>query len=145
MELFAEIDVEDSKWNTKGRNIILNLAKKQPEEDYWPRLQKEKVKNNLIAIDWQKWVDEDEEPEEGKNADMDWDPSAMQDFGGMGGMGGMPGMGGMGGMPGMGGMAGMGGDSDDEEDSDEEAAVPGSKDPLGDLDKEEVDDGKQAA
>ena len=44
-ELFAEVVKEDSRWNTKGRNIILVLIKKDKEEEYWPRIMKEKVKN----------------------------------------------------------------------------------------------------
>jgi hypothetical protein len=43
--LFAEVDVESSKWNTKGRNIILNIVKKDTEAEHWPRLTKDKVKN----------------------------------------------------------------------------------------------------
>ena len=113
MEFFAEIVKEDSAWNTKGRNVIINLAKKDTDAEYWTRLTKAKVKNARIQVDWSKWVDEDEEGGEAdKGMGEDWDPSAMQGFGGggmpgMGGMGGMPGMGGMGGMPGMGGMGGM--------------------------------------
>ena len=116
MEFFAAVDKAASKFNSKGRNPIITLAKEDTEQEYWPRITKEKIKNSRITIDWNKWVDEDEEdaaPEMGG----DMDPSAMSQFGGaggmppgMGGMGGMPGMegmGGMGGMPGMGGMGGM--------------------------------------
>ena len=35
LELFGEVVVEDSKWNTKGRNIILNIAKKDDDGEYW--------------------------------------------------------------------------------------------------------------
>ena len=48
MEMFEPIIKAESKWNTKGRNVILNLSKKDKEKDtdeWWPRLQKEKVKN----------------------------------------------------------------------------------------------------
>ena len=112
MEFFAGIVKADSKFNAKGRNPIITLAKADAEAEYWPRITKEKVKNSRITVDWNKWVDEDEEdaaPEVGG----DVDPSMMSQFGGggmpgmPGGMGGMPGMGGMGGMPGMGGMGGM--------------------------------------
>ena len=143
MQLFDEVDLEASKWNTKGRNIILNIVKKNPDQEYWPRLSKDKIKNTHIQIDWSKWVDEDEESE-AKPLGDDWEGNNMNDFGGgMGGMGGMPGMGGMGGMPGMGGMGGFpgmggmgmpgmggmgmpgmegfgGGDSDDDEEEEEE-------------------------
>ena len=42
--------MQESKWNTKGRNIIVNLSKKDKEAEYWPRITKEKAKNNLIAV-----------------------------------------------------------------------------------------------
>ena len=114
MEFFAAIDKSESKFNTKGRNPIITLSKKEKEEEYWPRITKDKVKNSRITVDWGKWVDEDEE-DDAPAMGGDFDPSMMSQFGGaggmpgMGGMGGMPGMGGMGGMPGMGGMGGMGG------------------------------------
>ena len=44
--------MEDSRWNTKGRNIILNIAKANTDAEYWPRLTKEKVKNTHIQADW---------------------------------------------------------------------------------------------
>ena len=108
LELFEPIVKDESKWNTKGRNVIMSISKKDKEqEEWWPRLTKEKGKNPLITIDWAKWKDPDSE-DEGANDDpmggMD-----MNAMGGMGGMGGMPGMGGMGGMPGMEGLGGMGG------------------------------------
>jgi len=122
MELFNGVDKENSGWNVKGRNVAFRLTKKEDDnEEYWPRLQKEKVKNSRITIDWSKWVDEDEaDAAPAENEGMD----GMQGFGGQGGMpgmggpggpggpggmGGMPGMGGMGGMPGMGGPGGPGG------------------------------------
>ena len=114
MEFFAGIVKAESKFNAKGRNPIITLAKEDKEAEYWTRLTKEKVKNSRITVDWNKWVDEDEE-QEAPEVGGDFDPSMMSQFGGggaggmpgMGGMGGMPGMGGMGGMPGMGGMGGM--------------------------------------
>ena len=167
MEFFAGIVKAESKFNAKGRNPIITLAKADKEAEYWPRLTKDKVKNSRIAVDWNKWVDEDEE-EEAPEMGGDFDPSMMSQFGGgggmpgMGGMGGMPGMGGMGGMPGMGGMGGMPGmgggmggmdmealmkqmggaqgmpDSDDEDEEEEAAGDPKpANDGLGDLDAEE--------
>lgn len=60
-QLFDIVTVEDSRWNTKGRNIILSIAKGRLDEPYWPRLTKDKAKNAHIQADWSKWVDEDEE------------------------------------------------------------------------------------
>merc|ERR1711957_487210 len=145
-----DIDISTSKWNVKGRNIIIMLMKKDEEGESWTRIQKDKVKNSKIETDWAKRVDSDEEDEEPEKGMEGMDMGAGQGFGGgqggppgMGGMGGMPGMGGMdmaklqemmaqmkggGGMPGMegmmGGMPGMEGglpDSDDEEGEEEEA------------------------
>lgn len=39
MKLFKEVNREECKWNLKGRNILINLAKKDSEdEEFWPRL-----------------------------------------------------------------------------------------------------------
>lgn len=115
MELFNGIDKAESGWNLKGRNVSFRLAKKDDDqEEYWPRLFKDKTKNQKVTIDWSKWVDEDEQDEAPEMPQED----GMQGFGGQGGQGGMPGMPGMGGAGGAGGMdmaamqqmmAGMGG------------------------------------
>ena len=138
IQLFDQVNVEASKWNTKGRNIILNIVKQNSEAEHWPRLTKDKVKNAHIQIDWVKWVDEDEE-NEAKPMGEDWDAENMNAFN-MGG--------------------GYGGDSDDDEEEEEEEAKhdhvhgehcdhshdePQKKNAdLGDLDAEaEADTGKQ--
>jgi hypothetical protein len=132
LALFGAVSVEESKWNTKGRNIILNIVKANSEDAYWPRLTKEKVKNTHIQADWAKWVDEDEE-DEAKPLGEDWNEDNMNNFGG--GAGGQ--------------FGGPGGDSDDEEEEEEEHAHgencdhdhglgQGEKNAdLGDLDAEE--------
>ncbi|KAI3403076.1 SBA1 [Candida oxycetoniae] len=100
IDFYEEIDPKESKINTEsGNHIYMVLRKKKLQEEYWPRLTKEKLKYHYIKTDFDKWVDEDEQDEVKDDADL---------MGGMGGMPGMPGMGGMGGMPGMDGM-GMGG------------------------------------
>lgn len=162
MEFFAAIVKADSKFNTNGRNPIITLAKADKDAEYWPRITKDKVRNQRITVDWGRWVEEDEE-DEAPAMGGDFDPSMMNAFGGggmpgMGGMGGMPGMEGMAGMPGMGGMGGPGGmggmdmealmkqmggmggaagmpDSDDEDEEEEAAGEPrAADDGLGDLD-----------
>lgn len=68
--------------------------KKATDSDFWPRLLKDKLlEKNQVAIDWDRYVDEDEEDEAGG-----FDMSNMAGGQGMGGMGDMGGMGGMGGM-----------------------------------------------
>lgn len=101
IELFADVVVSESGWNTKGRNIIMNISKKDKEaEEYWPRITKDKVKNPHIKVDWAKWVDEEDV---GKKAtpgmDEDWDPESMNNFN----------------------MGGMGGDNSDDDEDEEEA------------------------
>lgn len=103
--LFDAVNLEESRWNTKGRNIILNISKANPDSSYWPRLTKEKIKNTHIQSDWAKWVDEDEE-DEAKPLGEDWNEDNMNNFN-MGGAGAGAGMYG-------------GGDSDDEEEEEEE-------------------------
>ena len=64
MVLFEPVIKAESKWNTKGRNIIINLSKQNKEadtDDWWPRISKEKTKNQLITIDWSKWIDPDDD------------------------------------------------------------------------------------
>ena len=72
IELYDEIDKENSKYTLDTRNIFLNLKKKK-EGEYWPRLTLNKIKYHWIEIDWNYFVDEDEEEDakepnfEGKN------------------------------------------------------------------------------
>ena len=104
LELFELVSVAESGWNTKGRNIILNLVKSNQETSYWPRLTKDKVKNAHIQADWGKWVDEDEESE-AKPLHEDWNEDNMNNFN-------------------MGGQQNQGGDSDDDEEEEEEEHEP---------------------
>ena len=78
IELYDEIDKENSKYTLDARNIFLKLKKKK-EGPYWPRLTSDKVKYHWIEKDWAYFVDEDEE-EEGKEPNFEG-----QDLGDMGG------------------------------------------------------------
>jgi len=111
LKFFAEVDPEKegSKWAVGKRNILFHIMKKEEEGDSWTRLlEDKKLEKTNVKVDWDKYVDSDEETE-------GFDTSAMGGGGGMdfanmmggGGGGGPPGMGGM--PPGMGGMGGMGG------------------------------------
>jgi len=90
IEFFKKCDGEKSTYKVNPRSIQMLIIKAEEEEDFWPRLLKDKVKEkNQISIDWDKYVDQDEEEDAEKFDDQ-----------GMGGMqqGGMPpGMGGPGG------------------------------------------------
>ena len=105
IEFFKAVGAKDSTYKVLPRSIQMHVMKAKPEEgedeEFWPRLLKDKaLEKNQVKIDWDRYVDEDEEEEAGG-----FDTSALE--GGMG-MGGMPGMGGMGGMGGMMGGAGGG-------------------------------------
>jgi hypothetical protein len=142
--LCGPIDSDASKIATTPRHIVLALAKKEKakaedekadEEEgaYWPRLLAApgKAPPN-IKVDWDKWVDEDEEAAAGGlGGDFDFSSFGGMGGGGMGGMGGGGGMGGMdlsalmGGAGGAGGFGGadlgsFGGGEDEGEEDDEE-------------------------
>ena len=106
---------EGSTYKVLPRSVQMHIMKKvddkesKDEETFWPRLLKDKAQEkNQVKIDWDRYVDEDEE-EGGFDTSALEGGMGMGGMPGMGGMGGMPGMEGMGGMPGMGGMGGMGG------------------------------------
>jgi prostaglandin-E synthase len=62
LELFEEISKEDSKYVFATRNIFLNLKKKE-KGPYWPRLTKNTGKLNFLNVDWNLYIDEDDEDE----------------------------------------------------------------------------------
>eukprot|EP00816_Leptocylindrus_hargravesii_P002640 CAMPEP_0196810710 /NCGR_PEP_ID=MMETSP1362-20130617/13255_1 /TAXON_ID=163516 /ORGANISM="Leptocylindrus danicus, Strain CCMP1856" /LENGTH=205 /DNA_ID=CAMNT_0042185827 /DNA_START=67 /DNA_END=684 /DNA_ORIENTATION=+ len=145
IEFFKPVSSEESTYKVLPRSVQMHVVKKDQEDEFWPRLLKDKAKEkNQVKIDWDRYVDEDEEEEEGG-----FDMSAMEGGMGMGGagaggmppgmdmealmkqMGGMGGLGGAGPGAGMGDMAGMMGgmpsdpaddlgadDSDDDSDDD---------------------------
>ena len=82
LDLFKEVVVEESRWNLKGRNILLNIVKKDKDDEYWLRLTREKVKHPHIKVDWTRWIEEeDEHAAGGFGAGDDFDPDNMNDFG----------------------------------------------------------------
>ncbi len=98
-----EVDPEKSTWKVLPRSIQMNIFKKDTSEDAepWIRLLKDKnqERGGQVTIDWNKWVDDDDEPES-----KGFDVTNLNGGSGFGGMPGMPGMPGMGG-PAMGGPA----------------------------------------
>lgn len=54
IELYDEIIPEETKKNITSRAVVLILRKKQMQAEFWPRLTKEKVKNNWIKTDFSK-------------------------------------------------------------------------------------------
>lgn len=104
IEFFKPVNADGSTYNVLPRSVQMHILKKdQEEEEFWPRLLKDKtLEKNQVQIDWDRYVDEDDEEEQGG-----FDMSNMAGGMGMGGGGMMPGMEGM--MGGMGGAGGMGG------------------------------------
>tara|TARA_B110000503_G_C7032620_1_gene364702 strand:+ start:570 stop:866 length:297 start_codon:yes stop_codon:yes gene_type:complete len=83
LEVFEQIVKDESKWNIKGRNVMISLSKKDKEQDeWWPRITKDKVKNHHITIDFNRWVDPDDSGDDKKDGPGggpggDFDPSMM--------------------------------------------------------------------
>merc|ERR1712070_236033 len=155
IEFFKNVKSTDaeSKYKVAPRSIQFYVLKEKEEDEFWPRLLKDKLKEkNQVKIDWDRYVDEDEEEDQGG-----FDTSGMDGSMGMGGMGGMgggmpPGMDGSMGMGGMGGgmppgmdmeslmkqMGNMGGDmsglgaddipNDDEDSDDDDGSLDDSPD-----------------
>ncbi|EIE78640.1 hypothetical protein G6F46_003630 [Rhizopus delemar] len=107
IEFFAPVNVEDAKQHLTARNLTMVIYKK--EEKYWPKIQKGN-KLNFVKVDFQKWVDEDEEEEQGEA-----DPMGGLDFQSLMAQAGAAG----GGLPNMDDMP-EGDESDDEEEEQEQ-------------------------
>ncbi len=60
LNLFSEIVPSESKYQINGFSVQILLSKKDKESSYWPRLVEEK-KANHITVDWNKYIDEDDE------------------------------------------------------------------------------------
>ena len=56
IDLYSEINVNESTWSIKPKGIICTLNKKV--EKFWNRLSP--VKMNNLKIDWTKWINEDD-------------------------------------------------------------------------------------
>ena len=102
MNLFDEIEIDDSSYTTKSQKIECIMKKCEPK--LWTLLTKNNQYKQFIKIDWDKWteINKDEEVDDTPidMAELAKMQSMMQGMGGMPGMeGGMPGM--EGGMPGM--------------------------------------------
>ncbi|XP_057980959.1 co-chaperone protein p23-1-like isoform X1 [Malania oleifera] len=69
IELFDKINVQESKYNVGVRNIVYVI--KKAENNWWSRLIKQEGKPPVfLKVDWDKWVDEEDENEK---AGMDFD------------------------------------------------------------------------
>ncbi|XP_052175597.1 uncharacterized protein OsI_027940 [Diospyros lotus] len=122
LDLFDKVNVEDSKVNIGVRSIFCVVEK--AEKKWWKKLLRGDGKTpHYVKVDWDKWVDEDDDTGPG---DLDLGGMDFSKFGDMGGMGGMGGM----------------GDDFDESDDDEEMPKPEEEDAgkTGEAAKLEEDD-----
>mmetsp|Transcript_31908 Transcript_31908/g.69683 ORF Transcript_31908/g.69683 Transcript_31908/m.69683 type:complete len:160 (+) Transcript_31908:76-555(+) len=77
MDLFGQIVPEESKIAKTLRSIFLVI--KKSEEGHWPRLLKGKGKPpKYVSVDWDKWVDEDEEQDEVNDTIMNLPLESLQ-------------------------------------------------------------------
>ncbi|KAI8640391.1 HSP20-like chaperone [Parasitella parasitica] len=91
IEFYNDVDVQKSKQHLTPRNLTMAIYKK--EEAWWPKLQSG-GKLNFLKVDFQKWIDEDDEEEEGPANDpmggLDFQSLMQQAGGGMPNMDNLP-------------------------------------------------------
>lgn len=65
IEFYKPVDSEGSTYKVLPRSVQMHIMKKdKEEEEFWPRLLKDKaLEKNQVKIDWDRYVDEDEEEE----------------------------------------------------------------------------------
>ncbi|KAL3849765.1 hypothetical protein ACJIZ3_011647 [Penstemon smallii] len=86
LDLFDKVDVEESKINIGVRNIFCVLEKVEPK--WWTKLFRGDEKTpHYVKVDWDKWVDEDDDTGAGGPADLDLGGMDFSKFGDMGGLG----------------------------------------------------------
>nr|GEV87889.1 putative HSP20-like chaperone [Tanacetum cinerariifolium] len=84
LELADKVNVDESKINIDERSIFCILEKAEPK--WWNKLLKGDAKTpHYVEVDWDKWVDEDDEA--GLAADLDMGGMDFSKFGDMGGFG----------------------------------------------------------
>jgi len=66
IEFFKPVNSEDSTYKVLPRSVQMHVVKAEEEDEFWPRLLKDKLlEKNQVKIDWDRYVDEDDEEEEG--------------------------------------------------------------------------------
>jgi len=63
LPLYGDIDKDASTYKNTGRNISFVLMKLQKDQPYWPRLYSGVQKLPYVSVDWNLYVDEDEQNE----------------------------------------------------------------------------------
>ncbi len=55
------VTIQSSKITIGERSIVLVLAKKDTNGDFWSRLTKDKSKLSYLKVDWNKWKGEEQQ------------------------------------------------------------------------------------
>ena len=71
LEFYDKVQDKPLKLIQTGKTYFITLLKSQPKADYWPRLTKDKTKLPFVSVDWNKWVDEDEQEQVENENPMD--------------------------------------------------------------------------
>ncbi|KAL8232615.1 hypothetical protein R6Q57_002393 [Mikania cordata] len=72
INLYDKVDVNESKASVGSRNILYVIKKE--ETKWWSRLVKQDGRTPVfIKVDWNRWVDENEQDEKAAGADMEFD------------------------------------------------------------------------
>ncbi|KAK1294744.1 hypothetical protein QJS10_CPA16g01519 [Acorus calamus] len=81
LDLFGKVNVEESKINIGKRNIFCVVVKE--EKGWWKKLLRGDDRTpHYLKVDWDKWVDEDED--DAGPGDLDLGGMDFSKFGGMG-------------------------------------------------------------
>jgi len=67
IEFLKGVDSKGSTYKVLPRNIQMHVLKSHEDSDgFWPRLLKDKtLEKNQVMVDWDRYVDEDEEQDKG--------------------------------------------------------------------------------
>lgn len=117
LELAGEVKPEETKISATGRHVFVVVYKM--EEGFWPMLQRQKGKLPWLKVDWNKWVDEDDEDSK--------DPFDLNAIDNLAGLEDMQGMGG-----------------DDDDDDEEELPDQDKANGSGTKDMDVAEEGKKA-
>merc|ERR1711976_33182 len=69
LDLYEEVNKEESKFSFTGGNSFLNV-RKMTKGEYWPRITEKSCKLNWLQCDWGYYIDEEDEEEEAKTPDF---------------------------------------------------------------------------
>jgi hypothetical protein len=66
IDFLKGVDSKGSSYKVLPRNIQMHVQKAKDSDGFWPRLLKDKtLEKNQLTVDWDRYVDEDEEQDKG--------------------------------------------------------------------------------